>query len=790
MNDSIRQWTLLRITVLITVGIFVFSPLTILRGDEIQSLRIDTAKWESGDNRLIVKGRGPRGQEVTIRNVDTQSILGTIRIRTSEWKLELRNPSPVPCRVSAEAQSHIQERAVEKAPTDCGGLTNLPPDSTISPSSNLTVSLGEAIEFSSQGSDPDGNLPLTYTWTFGGGAPNSTEQNPGSVIFSQIGTFTVQLQVTDSLGLADPTPATIVVTVTSTGNIGSVPQQPFTLTGQYQVLPSNDLGMHCGDLGNSAFSMLPPFNRVLAQVIQKGGTGSNRPRILDNTQVSVEYSATSNPVDPNGANSINSTSQNSDSVYKTDFWDIHPITGNPIVQDLFGLNPPADEGLAFGQKMPGNLDPYRANDPQRFNSFLDVMKAFVAPGIPVTPTDDIGRHNSYPLMRIQAKDGAGNILATTDTVVPVSEEVNCAGCHALEGENPIATERQGVSYVAASSQTLFNIEHAGKINILRLHDAKHGTTLDQQQPVLCARCHYSAALDLAEQGAQGEQIGHEPMSKVLHKLHGGPHPLRPFDIPEIIPSSGSMEKNCFQCHPGKITQCFRGAMFTAGLQCHDCHTSMNAVAGIFPLKTGDFRRHWLDEPKCGSCHGGDALDHLGPEIILRKAFDPTDPAGTPLIPTNTRFAENPDTLYRNSKGHGGVFCEGCHGSPHAIWPNQNPQANDNIAANQLQGHSGPIHECSTCHTDGSLGLTLNGPHGMHPVNDRLWNKEHKELFENNPSRCQTCHGVNLEGTVLSKTAADRTLQAKEEQPDGSKNIFLPKGTQVSCTLCHKFPEAD
>ncbi|MCA9476398.1 MAG: hypothetical protein KC563_11445, partial [Nitrospira sp.] len=124
MNDSIRQWTLLRITVLITVGIFVFSPLTILRGDEIQSLRIDTAKWESGDNRLIVKGRGPRGQEVTIRNVDTQSILGTIRIRTSEWKLELRNPSPVPCRVSAEAQSHIQERAVEKAPTDCGGLTN------------------------------------------------------------------------------------------------------------------------------------------------------------------------------------------------------------------------------------------------------------------------------------------------------------------------------------------------------------------------------------------------------------------------------------------------------------------------------------------------------------------------------------------------------------------------------------------------------------------------------------------------------------------------------------------
>jgi hypothetical protein len=159
-----------------------------------------------------------------------------------------------------------------------------------------------------------------------------------------------------------------------------------------------------------------------------------------------------------------------------------------------------------------------------------------------------------------------------------------------------------------------------------------------------------------------------------------------------------------------------------------------------------------------------------------------------VVPTNTRFAENPDTLYRNSKGHGGVFCEGCHGSPHAIWPNQNPLANDNVAAKQLQGHSGPIAECSTCHQAGSLGLTLNGPHGLHPVNDPFWNKEHKELFEHNRARCQTCHGVNLEGTVLSKTAADRTLRAKEEQPDGTKIIFLAKGTQVSCTLCHKLPE--
>ena len=41
-------------------------------------------------------------------------------------------------------------------------------------------------------------------------------------------------------------------------------------------------------------------------------------------------------------------------------------------------------------------------------------------------------------------------------------------------------------------------------------------------------------------------------------------------------------------------------------------------------------------------------------------------------------------------------------------------ANDNVAATQLQGHAGKIVECSVCHT-GPLGVMLAGPHGMHPV---------------------------------------------------------------------------
>ena len=136
------------------------------------------------------------------------------------------------------------------------------------------------------------------------------------------------------------------------------------------------------------------------------------------------------------------------------------------------------------------------------------------------------------------------------------------------------------------------------------------------------------------------------------------------------------------------------------------------------------------------------------------------------------------------------YCEGCHGSTHAIWPNALASANDNVAAIQLQGHAGTITECSTCHT--SLPLTLGGPHGMHNVNSAGWNTEHEDFYEDNPKACQACHGRNLEGTVLSRTAADRDYLRDEDDDDddeggGGQTIHLVKGTPVSCDMCHEKP---
>jgi hypothetical protein len=239
-------------------------------------------------------------------------------------------------------------------------------------------------------------------------------------------------------------------------------------------------------------------------------------------------------------------------------------------------------------------------------------------------------------------------------------------------------------------------------------------------------------------------------------------------MPPAVDSNGNLrnpavgkqvlEATCYQCHPGRRTDCLRGAMASGGMLCQDCHGDMAQVGDDFtrnvsPANPGAFelasdfftnpatpRVPWANEPSCGSCHTGDVNDNMHGDpgtvgdpqdgIRLMQAYLTGDAKATPIVPSNKRFAENtvPPTfngtpnpgagnpmLYRVSKGHQGVFCEACHGSTHGIWPNGDPSANDNVAAIQLQGHTGTIIECSTCHGTANLGNTLGGPHGMHPV---------------------------------------------------------------------------
>ncbi len=491
----------------------------------------------------------------------------------------------------------------------------------------------------------------------------------------------------------------------------------------YQVFGFNDLGMHCYDSDFSVFSILPLFNTVNAQVIQKGTS----PEILTDT-VSVTYKAMSD-----STGSINITSAG-----KTNFWD--------YVFPLFGANLPVNEGL-LGAKMPG-----AGNPAQPFHPRTGYEGWFGAEGIPITAVDASLKKNPYPLMMVQAHDTAtSETLSSLPVVLPVSDEMACGVCHNT------GNEAASLPDVQWSGATDLGIQY--RENVLILHDYRSGTDLVNSQPVLCASCHYSPALDLGGTGPVGPQLTNKYMSPAVHGFHAS-RILTP-------PASGNI---CFYCHPGEITQCARGAMDTAGINCIDCHGNLYAVGS-------ESRQPWSDLPRCESCHTGDAVSNFGNQIIRRTTYTDSPNVATFIIATNKRFAEQTGTLYRNSVGHNGVACESCHGSPHAIWPSR--EANDNLAATTIQGHDGMIVECTACHGNG-LSLTLEGPHGMHNVNSQSWVDGHENFFENSREKCQACHGLTGDGTMISKAAADRSFSLEDED-----TINIPKGTEIHCGYCHE-----
>jgi hypothetical protein len=209
---------------------------------------------------------------------------------------------------------------------------------------------------------------------------------------------------------------------------------------------------------------------------------------------------------------------------------------------------------------------------------------------------------------------------------------------------------------------------------------------------------------------------------------------------------------------------------TMTIQCQSCHGSMSKVGAAG--RTG-----WLDEPQCANCHTGTATSNSG-QIRYTTAFDLN---GSLRAFVNSLFATNPDTpaagksLYRFSKGHGGLQCEACHGSTHAEFPSSH--RNDNVQSLQLQGHVGVLRDCTACHA--TMPNTINGgPHGMHPISSNWVNNHADSARSVGLTQCQACHGTDYRGTVLSRAGGDRNFSTKF----GAK-IFW-RGYEVSCYVCH------
>jgi hypothetical protein len=362
----------------------------------------------------------------------------------------------------------------------------------------------------------------------------------------------------------------------------SAPQTPWV------VFAYNDLGMHCMGQDFSEVVILPPYNNLHAEVIQRGG----EPRIIRSGAV-VTYTIPSN----------------THSADKTNFW--------IYVQQLFGVALAPNIGLT-GHGLSGTLAIGPTND-------------WAATGIPITPIDDTGRENPYCLASVTVTSNS-QVMAHTQAVVPVSWEMSCNLCHKTPG---------------ISTGT----------DILRAHDRLHNTTLEQQKPVLCGSCHPDTAL------ATPGNAGVPNLSTSMH----GAHATRMAQANLAVP--------CYACHPGIRTKCLRDVHTTKGMSCVSCHGDMAAVGN-------SARRPWVDEPKCGS---------VGCHVRAGFAFEETG------------------KLFKESRGHNGVHCEACHGSPHAITPTTSQI--DNAQATWRQGQSGIINQCTVCHIQRpseSFNHTLGG----------------------------------------------------------------------------------
>ena len=202
-------------------------------------------------------------------------------------------------------------------------------------------------------------------------------------------------------------------------------------------------------------------------------------------------------------------------------------------------------------------------------------------------------------------------------------------------------------------------------NILSLHDKEnaaeyppgHTGALMNRRPILCAECHASNALN-----APGVS-GLPNLSRAMHEKHA-----------EKVSQDLT---GCYSCHPGSQTKCLRGVMAEdKGMDCIACHGTMKTVS--------QNPSPWLNEPRCDSaaCHG-------------------------------SGYAQD-QPLYRMSKDHGGIYCEACHDSTHAIAPSREP--NDAIKFIELQGRSGTLDKCTVCHSRqpvaaGVHNIVKREPHG-------------------------------------------------------------------------------
>jgi len=185
-----------------------------------RNFNLVTALWESRINTLRITGTSNNnGERITISNADSgDMIASTVTSSDLNWTLAIKLLAAIPCRIAVVSESGTITSPVVSAPANCFAGSNQSPLNTsspvatiVSPETDLSIAINQSVNFEAAASNIVGTPH--FNWRFNGVAQDSAIQNPGNIQFTKPGVYHITLDVRDSRGLQDPTPAMRMITV-------------------------------------------------------------------------------------------------------------------------------------------------------------------------------------------------------------------------------------------------------------------------------------------------------------------------------------------------------------------------------------------------------------------------------------------------------------------------------------------------------------------------------------------------------------------------------------------------
>ncbi len=390
----------------------------------------------------------------------------------------------------------------------------------------------------------------------------------------------------------------------------------YTPKNPYNIFINYELGMHCVSFDMSYCCIIPPYNSIQAQAVRSGLDGA-RPRLLSpEDRIKLYYTVRDNSYsegnkmkywqvlkDVSGTGRMDNPGDN----IANYVWD-HLF----IYEDLKGTrpeNPDRARRLRIGKEIPVNIDsgPSGKNISGGYMDYsgqsggnvvlTDSMVAGIkdiplrltssylwdALGLPLTAFNDGRRKGSirtinerdfqpYQYAVVQMQDERDNPLIARGKTVqffgtnPVDIS-NCSLCHAGEGRAAGLSRGAGLSLFdkeylywktkySDTSEFMARLS-AASINILELHDRRHGTNfLSEYDPlapsnrlgkvgaVNCPDCHgdnMSGNIESPRPGVTGyAAIKAKPLTEAVHSVHA--RAIR-------MPDKAGRTQSCQACHP-------------------------------------------------------------------------------------------------------------------------------------------------------------------------------------------------------------------------------------------------